>query len=86
MLPIPTDEAPVSGSNLSSRFGLSVRRAAHDTSPSAHIFLQGIVRQANGMLSVTPLCSSLEEMEGQIEQLKDELDEMLRQARRAFKP
>jgi hypothetical protein len=36
------------------------------------------------MLSVTPACSSLAEMEGQIDQLKEELDEMLRQARRAF--
>jgi hypothetical protein len=50
-----------------------------------HIFLQSIVRQANGMLSVTPACSSLPEMEGQIEQLKEELDEMLRQARQAFR-
>jgi hypothetical protein len=53
--------------------------------PSAHVFLQSIVRQSNGMLSVTPVCSSLEEIEGQIEQLKQELDEMLRQARRAFR-
>jgi hypothetical protein len=37
------------------------------------------------MLSVTPACTSLAEMEGQIEQLKEELDEMLRQARQAFR-
>jgi hypothetical protein len=71
---------------LGSRFGLSVRRVAHATAPSAHIYLQSIVRQSNGMLSVTPVCSSFEDMEGQIEQLKVELDEMLRQARQAFKP
>jgi hypothetical protein len=75
----------VSTSHLRSRFGLSVRQAAHATGPSVHIFLQGIVRHSNGMLSVTPACSSLGEMEGQIEQLKEELDEMLRQARRAFR-
>jgi hypothetical protein len=75
----------VSGSTLSSRFGLSVQRRAHAPTPSVHIFLQSIVRQANGMLSVTPACSSLPEMEGQIEQLKEELDEMLRQARQAFR-
>jgi hypothetical protein len=75
----------VSGSSLSSRFGLSVQRRAHAPAPSVHIFLQSIVRQANGMLSVTPACSSLPEMEGQIEQLKEELDEMLRQARQAFR-
>lgn len=74
----------MSGSTLSSRFGLSVQRRAHAPAPSVHIFLQSIVRQANGMLSVTPVCSSLAEMEKQIGQLKEELDEMLRQAQRAF--
>jgi hypothetical protein len=73
-------------STLDSRFGLNVRRGAPSRAPSAHIFLQSIVRHSNGMLSVTPVCSSLAEMEGQIEHLKDELDEVLRQARRAFVP
>ena len=67
------------------RFGLSVRQRAHAAAPSTHIFLQGIVRHANGMLSVTPECTSLEEIEGEIEQLREELDEMLQQARRAFR-
>jgi hypothetical protein len=71
--------------SLRSRFGLSVRQGAHASGPSAHIFLQSIVRHSNGMLSVTPVCESLAEMEGQIEQLKEELDEMLRQARRAYR-
>ena len=74
----------MSASPLSSRFGLSVQRRAHSDTPSVHVFLQSIVRQSNGMLSVTPVCSSLEEIEAQIEQMKQELDEMLRQARRAF--
>jgi hypothetical protein len=71
---------------LESRFGLNVRHAARSRPTSAHIFLQSIVRHSNGMLAVTPVCSSLAEMEGQIEHLKDELDEVLRQARRAFPP
>ncbi|HEY7614321.1 MAG TPA: hypothetical protein VH764_15070 [Gemmatimonadales bacterium] len=75
----------MSGSSLSSRFGLKVERPAHSLGPSVYLFLQGIVRHANGMLSVTPVCSSLEEMEGQIDQLKGELDEMLRQTRHAFR-
>jgi hypothetical protein len=75
----------VSVSTLGSRFGLSVRRPAHAPAPSVHIFLQRIVRHSNGMLSVTPECSTLIELEGQIEDLKEELNEMLRQARRAFK-
>ena len=74
----------MSASILRTRFGLSVRQRAHAPAPSAHIFLQGIVRHSNGMLSVTPDCSSFEEIEEEIEQLKEELDEMLRQARRAF--
>ena len=75
----------MSASISSSRFGLSIQRRAHSAAPSVHMFLQSIVRQANGMLSVTPACSSLAEMEEQIEQLKEELDEMLRQARLAFR-
>jgi hypothetical protein len=72
--------------SIRSRFGLSVRQRAHAADPSAHIFLQGIVRHSNGMLSVTPECTSLEEIEEQIEQLRQELEEMQRQARRAFRP
>ena len=71
-------------SDLDSRFGLNVRWGARSRAPSAHIFLQSIVRHSNGMLSVTPVCSSLAEMEGQVERLKEELDEVLGQARRAF--
>jgi len=75
----------MSVSDKASRFGLNVRRPAHAVTPTVHIFLQRIVRHANGMLSVTPECSSLAEMEGQIGELKGELDELLRQARRAFR-
>ena len=70
---------------MNSHFGLRVDRPAHSLGPSVYLFLQSIVRHANGMLSVTPVCSSLEEMEGQIAQLKEELDEMLRQTRHAFR-
>jgi hypothetical protein len=66
------------------RFGLNVRRGASGRAVSAHIFLQSIVRQANGMLAVTPVYSSLAEMEREINHLKDELDQVLRQARQAF--
>lgn len=69
----------------SSHFGLRIHRPAHSDAPSVHIFLEGLVRLANGMLSVTPVCSSLEEMEGHIERLKEELDEILRKTRHAFR-
>ncbi len=66
------------------RFGLNVRPGTRARPMVAHIFLQRIERHANGMLGVTPVCASLSDMEEQITQLKDDLDEMLRQARRAF--
>ena len=71
-------------SAIDHRFGLNVRPGSSGRPTWAHVFLQSIVRQANGMLAVTPPCSSLEEMETQIAQLKAELDDVLRQARRAF--
>lgn len=66
------------------RFGLSVQRSGRAHDPAVHIFLQRVVRQANGMLAVTPICSSLEEIEGEIEELREGLDVVLRQAREAF--
>ena len=42
------------------------------------------MRHANGMLSVTPVCSSLIEIEKEIAELKTELEEIQRQARQAF--
>ena len=75
----------MSGTTISSRFGLRVLRPAHSAAPSVHIFLQRVVRHANGMLAVTPVCTSLVEMEAQIEELRLELDDMLQQTRRAFR-
>jgi hypothetical protein len=74
----------MNGARMTSRFGLRVQQSSRGRSPVVHIFLQSVVRHSNGMLSVTPTCATLAEMEGQIDQLKEELDEMLRQARRAF--
>jgi hypothetical protein len=71
-------------SSLDPRFCLNVRWRARTRAPFAHVFLQRIVRHSNGMLSVTPICSSLEEVEGEIEELNEELDQVLREARRAF--
>ena len=74
----------MSAPSMTSRFGLRVHRPSH-SGPSVHIYLQRLVRHANGMLSVTADCGSLPEMESEIEQLKKELDEMLRQTRQAFR-
>jgi hypothetical protein len=43
-----------------------------------------VVRHANGMLAVTPMCGSLAEIEGEIERLQHELNGVLQQARQAF--
>ncbi|HET7470032.1 MAG TPA: hypothetical protein VFJ81_10175 [Gemmatimonadales bacterium] len=66
------------------RFALNVHRTARASAPTVHIFLQRVVRHANGMLSVTPLCGSLAEIEGEIARLQDELAGVLQQARQAF--
>ena len=63
---------------------MSVHRPGHSTAPGVHIFLQRLVRHANGMLAVTPVCSSLAEIEKEIAELKDELENIQRQARQAF--
>jgi hypothetical protein len=66
------------------RFALNVHRSARSSAPTVHIFLQRVVRHANGMMSVTPLCGSLAEIEGEITRLQHELDGVLQQARQAF--
>jgi hypothetical protein len=68
------------------RLALNVHRSSRSDSPTVHIFLQRVVRQPNGMLAVTPVCSSLSEIEGEIEDLRHELEEVLRQARAAYAP
>jgi hypothetical protein len=66
------------------RLALNVHRSSRSDHPTVHIFLQRVVRQANGMLAVTPVCSSLPEIEGEIEDLRNELEEVLQQARVAY--
>jgi len=69
---------------LEGRFALNVQRPAHSKGPGVHIFLQRVVRHTNGMLAVTPVCSSLAEIEKEIAELRGELDELHRQALKAF--
>jgi hypothetical protein len=64
------------------RFGLYSRQ--NRGAPMASIYLESIVRQANGMLSVTPECLSLAELEQSVADLKSDLDEVLREARKLF--
>jgi len=71
-------------STIDHRFALNVYRTARSPVPAVHIFLQRVVRHANGMLAVTPVCGSLAEIEGEIARLQGELDSVLQQARQAF--
>lgn len=66
------------------RFALNVQRGSRSTAPGVHLFLQRVVRHANGMLAVTPVCASLADIEKEIAELKADLDEVHRQAQRAF--
>ena len=63
---------------------LNVRRSSRSTPPTVHIFLQRVVRQANGMLSITPVCSSLAEIESEIKAMQHELDAILELARQTY--
>ena len=39
------------------RLALNVHKSSRSTVPTVHIFLQRMIRQDNGMLAVTPVCS-----------------------------
>jgi hypothetical protein len=69
---------------IDQHFGLNVHRTQRSSVPAVHIFLQRVVRHANGMLAVTPVCGTLAEIEGEIARLQHELDGVLQQARHAF--
>jgi hypothetical protein len=71
-------------SMINHHFALNVHRTPRSGAPAVHIFLQRLVRHENGMLSVTPVCGSLAEIEGEIERLQQELEGVLLQARQAF--
>ena len=66
------------------RLGLNVHRGMRATDPTVHIFLQRVVRQSNGMLSVTPVCTSLAQIEAEVRELQAELERILQEARQAY--
>jgi uncharacterized small protein (DUF1192 family) len=64
--------------------GLSVRLGEAHMPALASITLQKEVRDDSGRLRLTTECASLDELEGQINALQDELDQLRAQARRVF--
>jgi hypothetical protein len=65
-------------------FELDIRPGSPDNPASVMIVLQRYTRGEDGRLFITPECSSFEELEGQINSLQDELDELRERARQAF--
>jgi hypothetical protein len=65
-------------------FELDIRPGTPDDPAGVRIALQKAAFDPSGRVFVTPECSSLEELEGQINSLQDELDEIRERARRAF--
>ena len=65
-------------------FELEIQPCTPDNPASVRVALLRYVRGEDGRLYVTPECTSFEEVEGQINSLQDELDEIRDRARRAF--
>ena len=63
---------------------LDIRPGTANNPAGVKIALLRYTRGEDGRLFVTPECSSLEEIEGQINSLQDELDEIRERARRTF--
>jgi hypothetical protein len=63
---------------------LDTQPGTPDNPASIRIALLRYTRGEDGRLFITPECTSFEEVEGQINSLQDELDEIRERARRAF--
>jgi hypothetical protein len=63
---------------------LEIRRGAPDNSAGVKIALLRYTRGEDGRLFITSKCTSFEEIEGQINSLQDELDEIRERAQRVF--
>ena len=71
--------------SVSSAFELDISSGTSDDDPACvRIALQKATFDPSGRVFVTAKCLSLEELEGQINSLQDELDEIRERARRAF--
>jgi len=65
-------------------FELDIQPGTPDNPASVRITLLRYTRGEDGRLFIKPECASFEEIEGQINSLQDELDELRERARRAF--
>ncbi len=65
-------------------FELDIQPGTPDNPASVRIAFLRYTRGEDGRLLITPECTSFGEVEGQINSLQDELDEIRERARRAF--
>ncbi len=70
--------------HLFGAFELDIQPGTPDNLASVRIDRLRYTRGGDGRLLITPECTSFEEIEGQINSLQDELDEIRERARRAF--
>jgi hypothetical protein len=70
--------------HLFGAFELEVRPGTPDNPAGVKIALLRYTRGEDGRLFITPECMSYDELEGQINSLQDELNELRDRARRAF--
>jgi hypothetical protein len=70
--------------HLLGAFELDFRPDTPDNLAGVKIVLARYTQGEDGRLFITPECASFEEIEGQINSLQDERDELRERARRAF--
>lgn len=70
--------------NVLGVFELDVQPGTSDEPTVLKIALQKAIFDPSGRVFITPECTSYEEIEGQINALQDELDEIRERARRTF--
>jgi hypothetical protein len=65
-------------------FALSIQPGDPLTPARIKVMVQNHVSDADGRVFITPECFSLDELEGYINALQDDLDQLRKRARRAF--
>ena len=65
-------------------FALCIQPGDPLTPARVKVMVQGHVPEASGRVFITPECRSLDELEGYINALEDDLDQLRSRARRAF--
>jgi hypothetical protein len=70
--------------HLFAAFELEIRPGTPENPAGVKIALLRYTRGEDGRLFITPECMSYDEIEGQINALQDELNELRDRARRAF--